>query len=254
MKSAVVTGGSRGIGLAIVKQLQEDGCTVSVIDMAKPEVAAQTMEKGNVHFDSLYYYCGDITSAADRTAFFAEVVRRNGRIDILVNNAGVAPKVRADLLDMTEDSFDRVVGINVKGNLFVSQCAAKQMISQEPAGNRRGVIVNISSCSAYASSVNRGEYCVSKAGVSMLTRLFADRLSAEGINVFEVRPGIIATDMTAAVTEKYDRMIADGLLPIARFGRPEDVAGAVSMLCSDRLCYCTGDVINADGGFHLRRL
>ena len=177
-----------------------------------------------------------------------------GRIDVLVNNAGVAPLVRADLLDMTEESFDRVVGINTKGNMFLTQAAAKQMLRLEPLGKKRGTIINISSCSAEVSSVSRGEYCVSKAGVSMLTTLFADRLAAEDILVHEVRPGVISTEMTSAVTEKYDRLIAEGLFPIARWGTPEDVAEAVSVFAGDSFLYTTGDHINVDGGFHIKRL
>ena len=177
-----------------------------------------------------------------------------GRVDVLVNNAGVAPKVRADLLDMSEESFDYVVGINTKGNMFLTQLVAKQMISQEPVDGRKGVIVNVSSCSSVVSSTNRGEYCVSKAGISMLTTLYADRLAAEGILVNEVRPGVIATDMTSTVQGKYDALIEKGTFPIARWGTPEDVAGAVSLLCSPRLRYTTGNYIDVDGGFHIQRL
>ncbi len=177
-----------------------------------------------------------------------------GGVHVLVNNAAVAPDVRADLLEMTEESFDRVVGINTKGNMFLTQAVAKQMIAQPPAGKKRGTIVNISSCSAEVSSVNRGEYCVSKAGVSMLTKLYADRLAGEGILVHEVRPGVIATDMTGGVREKYDALIAQGTFPIARWGTPQDVADAVSALCSDKFLYTTGDFINVDGGFHIKRL
>ena len=171
-----------------------------------------------------------------------------------MNNAGVAPKVRADLLEMSEESFDRVVGINTKGNMFLTQAVAKQMIRQEPLGGRKGVIVNVSSCSAVVSSISRGEYCVSKAGVSMLTTLYADRLACEGILVHEVRPGVIATDMTGTVKAKYDDLIAKGTFPIARWGQPEDVANAVSALCSDKFLYSTGNYIDIDGGFHIPRL
>ena len=177
-----------------------------------------------------------------------------GRIDVLVNNAGVAPLERADLLEMSEASFDRVVGINTKGNMFLTQAVAKQMLKQKPLEDRRGVIVNISSCSSVVSSTNRGEYCVSKAGISMLTTLYADRLAREGILVHEVRPGVIDTDMTGTVHEKYDKLIAEGAFPIARWGKPEDVANAVSALVSDKFLYTTGNYIDVDGGFHIRRL
>ncbi len=175
-------------------------------------------------------------------------------VHVLVNNAGVAPRVRADLLEMSEESFDYVLGVNTKGNMFLTQAVAKQMIRQAPLDGRKGVIVNVSSCSSVVSSVNRGEYCVSKAGVSMLTTLYADRLAQEGILVHEVRPGVIATDMTSAVQDKYDKMIGDGMFPIARWGTPQDVANAVSALCSDKFLYTTGNYIDVDGGFHIKRL
>ena len=159
-----------------------------------------------------------------------------------------------DLLEMTEESFDRVVGINTKGNMFLTQAVARQMICQEPLDGRKGVIINISSCSSVVSSVNRGEYCVSKAGISMLTTLYADRLASEGILVHEVRPGVIDTDMTSTVHGKYNKLIDEGVFPIARWGKPEDVANAVSALASDKFMYTTGNYIDVDGGFHIRRL
>ena len=155
---------------------------------------------------------------------------------------------------MTQESFDRVVGINTKGTMFLTQAVAKQMISQEQVFANKGHIVNIGSCSAKVSSISRGEYCISKAAVSTLTTLFADRLAPEGIAVNEVRPGVIATDMTSVVTEKYDKMIADGVFPIARWGKPEDVAGVVSLFCSERVLYTTGNYVDVDGGFHIKRL
>ena len=200
------------------------------------------------------YVQADISVPKDRRRIVEETVRLYGRIDILVNNAGVAPLERADLLDMTEESFDRVIGINTKGTMFLTQLAAKQMLSQKRTGGIRGYIVNISSCSAEVVSTSRGEYCVSKAGISMLTKLYADRLAGEGILVNEVRPGVIATDMTSAVKEKYDKLIGEGVFPIARWGRPEDVADAVSALVSGKFDYSTGIHIDVDGGFHMKRL
>ena len=188
----------------------------------------------------------------DRERFVKTAMDLYGHIDILVNVAGVAPKVRADLLEMTEESYDYVMDINTKGMLFLTQAVANIMI-QNP-GPARGAIVNISSLSAYTSSVNRGEYCISKAGVSMITKLFADRLAEYGIPVNEVRPGIIATDMTSKVQAKYDALIEGGLLPIKRWGQPEDVASAVVALCNGSLPYVTGQSIDVDGGFHIRRL
>ena len=255
MKTAIITGASRGIGLAIATKLYQDGCNVAVMDLADPEIAQKNLLEAGMDPARTLYHKGDITKADCRNELMSRVLEKFGRVDILVNNAGVAPRVRNDLLDMTEESFDFVVGVNVKGNLGMTQMVAKQMIKQEKEGIRKGVIVNISSCSAYTSSTNRGEYCVSKAGVAMLTTLFADRLAEEEINVFEVRPGIIATDMTAGVKEKYDHLIFDnGILPIRRWGKPQDVANCVSLLCDERMAYCTGDILNADGGFHIQRL
>jgi NAD(P)-dependent dehydrogenase (short-subunit alcohol dehydrogenase family) len=180
---------------------------------------------------------------------------RFGRLDVLVNNAGVAPRVRADLLETGEESLDFVLGVNLRGTFFLTQAAARWMVAQrETVAGHRPCIVNISSMSAYTSSVNRGEYCLSKAGVSMVTSLFADRLAEYRIPVHEIRPGIIRTDMTAKVEEKYDRLIAGGLLPIARWGTPEDVADAVAVLVSGQLSYSTGQILDVDGGFHIRRI
>ena len=253
-KTAVVTGASRGIGHAIAMQLGRDGYNVVM-------VATGAQEKNQAAVDALknegidcVYVQANIGDHDDRLRIVDEALAAFGRIDALVNNAGVAPNVRADLLEMSEESFDRVVGINTKGNMFLTQAVANQMISQEPIDGRKGVIVNVSSCSAVVSSPNRGEYCVSKAGVSMLTTLYADRLAGEGILVHEVRPGVIATDMTSTVQAKYDNLIANGTFPIARWGTPQDVANAVSVLCSDKLLYTTGDYIDVDGGFHISRL
>ena len=184
------------------------------------------------------------------------MLERYGRLDLLVNNAGVAPLQRVDLLEMTEESFDRVLGINLKGTMFMCQAAARAMLAGKAQGlpDYQPRIVNIGSISAYTSSTSRGEYCISKAGVGMVTMLFADRLAHEGIPVFEVRPGIIDTDMTKVVHDKYDRLIADGLLPVRRFGKPEDVAKMVLACASGLLDYAAGQVLDADGGFALRRL
>ena len=183
-----------------------------------------------------------------------ETVKKFGAIHVLVNNAGVAPKVRADLLEMSEESFDYDLGINLRGNMFLTQAAVNIMLKQAPEGKKRGTIINISSCSAAVSSINRGEYCVSKAAVSMLTLLYADRLAAEGIYVHEIRPGVIETDMTSKVKEKYEKLIAQGIFPIARWGNADDVAAAASVFAGDDFLYTTGNYIDVDGGFHIRRL
>ena len=240
MKVAIVTGAARGIGLAVAKKLLDNG--ICVVGMSRRE----TMEDLDENFT---YVSGDVGNTTDRESLVKTALEKTGKIDILVNVAGVAPKVRADLLDMTEESYDYVMNINTKGTFFLTQQVAKEMVRQGG-----GSIVNISSISAYTSSVNRGEYCISKAGASMITTLFADRLAEYGIMVNEVRPGIIATDMTSKVQGKYDALIEDGLLPIKRWGQPEDIAAAVWALCNGSLPYMTGQSINIDGGFHIRRL
>lgn len=253
-KTAIVTGSSRGIGFAIARQLGLDGYNIVM-------VATGPQEKNQYALDALKdlgidcaYVQANIGSQEDRRKILDGALDAFGRVDALINNAGVAPRVRADLLEMSEESFDFVVGVNTKGNMFLTQLVANQMIRQEPLDGRKGVIVNVSSCSATVSSTNRGEYCVSKAGVSMLTTLYADRLAREGILVNEVRPGVIATDMTSTVQGKYDHLIEQGAFPIARWGTPEDVAGVVSALCSSKFTYTTGNYIDVDGGFHIQRL
>ena len=253
-RTALVTGASRGIGLAIARQLGLDGMNVVMVATGSREKNASAIEGLENEGLTVGYVQADISKHDDRLRIVSEAVSLFGRIDVLVNNAGVAPLQRADLLEMTEESFDRVVGINTKGNMFLTQAVARQMISQEPLDGRKGVIINISSCSSVVSSVNRGEYCVSKAGISMLTTLYADRLAPEGILVHEVRPGVIDTDMTSTVHGKYNKLIDEGVFPIARWGKPEDVANAVSALASDKFMYTTGNYIDVDGGFHIRRL
>lgn len=249
-KTAIVTGATRGIGLAIAKQLSEDGFQVVLTGTGEQEAYARNLKWFEDNKKDYFYVQGDISDHDDRIRIVRESVEHYGKIDLLVNNAGVAPKVRSDLLDMSEDSFDYVLGINLRGNMFLTQLAAKQMIKQE----EKGIIINVSSCSSEVSSVNRGEYCISKAGVSMLTRLYADRLSGEGILVYEVRPGVIMTDMTSGVQEKYDQLIKDGAFPLGRWGKPEDVALAVSAFAEGKFPYTTGSFIDVDGGFHIRRL
>ena len=259
-RTAIVTGSTRGIGLAIAKQLAQDGCNIVMTSRGTAEKYRESIREVEALGAEVLYLQADLGDISTCELVAGEAVRHFGRIDILVNNAGVAPKVRCDLLEMSEESFDYVIGTNTKGNMFMTQAAAKRMIAQDylneeykRAGNK-GAIVNISSCSAAVSSTSRGEYCVSKAGISMLTTLYADRLAAEGITVNEVRPGIIMTDMTSTVKDKYDRMIRDGVFPIARWGRPEDVANAVSIFCSDKMRYTTGSYLDVDGGFHIQRL
>lgn len=255
-KTAIITGSGRvnGIGFAVALELCEQNYNivlVGVSDKTKAQPALDILKEKNVE---AIYVQADISKTDDREKLLKETLDEFSQVDVLVNNAGVAPLVRADLLEMSEESFDRVISINTKGNMFLTQLVAKQMLKQEVKGKKRGTIVNISSCSSTVSSISRGEYCVSKAGVSMLTMLFADRLASDEIYVYEVRPGVIATDMTATVEEKYTKMFKEGAFPIARWGLPEDVAGAVGAFCSDKFTYSTGNYIDVDGGFHIKRL
>lgn len=256
MKIATVTGSRRGIGLAIARELAADGYTVVLSDVIDEAEAATLLADLKAEGFSVDYRRCDISKADDRAALFAYIRDTYGRLDVLVNNAGVAPRVRLDLLETTEESFDFLMNINLRGTFFMCQGAANLMRERQGADlpDYRPRIVNIASMSSYTSSTNRGEYCISKAGISMVTQLFADKLAADGIPVFEVRPGIIQTDMTAAVTEKYQKLIDEGVTPIRRFGQPKDVADCVMAAVSGRLDFATGQVLNADGGFHLRRL
>lgn len=254
-KIAIVTGSRRGIGLATVKKLMSDGYTAVLCDVVEKEEVKDLLAELNRQGEADYFRC-DISVPEDREALMDAVVEKYGRIDALVNNAGVACKQRLDILETTVESVERLLRINLEGTFFMCQAGAKRMIAMKKAGlpDYNPHIVNIASMSSYTSSVSRGEYCMSKAGISMVTKLFADRLAEENISVFEVRPGIIMTDMTAVVKEKYEKLIAEGVTPIRRFGQPEDVANCVSAACSGLLDFGTGTVLNADGGFHIQRL
>ncbi len=249
-KVAIVTGASRGIGREISLKLALHGFIVVAAARASEEDAALYIEHLQALSPDSIYVPTDISDDTARKNLVDTAFERFGRLDILVNNAGVAPLERNDILLMKEESMDRLLDINLKGTFFLTQYAANKMIENH-CGD---MIVNVTSMSAYTASVNRGEYCISKAGLAMVTDLFAVRLAEYGINVYEIRPGIIRTDMTAGVTEKYEKMIADGLLPIDRMGLPEDVAKAVLALAMGLFPYSTGEVINIDGGFHLRTL
>lgn len=252
---AIVTGAARGIGRGIAEALARVEFDLVVDDVLEPEAAGETMKVLRDLGAEVLYLRADISKSEDRARLVQECQGRFGRLDLLVNNAGVAPAQRLDILQATEESFDRVLAINLKGPYFLTQMVANWMIEQKREHpGRSPKIVNISSISAYTSSPSRGEYCISKAGVSMMTKLFADRLAEYGINVYEIRPGIIATDMTKAVKEKYDALIAGGLTPIARWGLPEDIGKAVAAIAFGAFPFSTGEVINVDGGFHLRRL
>lgn len=274
---ALITGASRGIGRGIALELAKIGHDL-VINYAGNEAAARQTAADCVAVAQTTgktiraEICqADISKGLDRKKLVEFTKSEFGWISLLVNNAGVAPDVRADILEATEESFDRLMAINVKGPYFLTQLVGKWMIEQcsrrgneadskshanppPHVGGYKPKIVTVSSISAYTASTNRGDYCVSKAALSMLTPLFAARLAANNINVFEIRPGIIATDMTGPVKEKYDKLIAEGLSPIQRWGTPEDIGRAVAAIASDAFPFSTGEVINVDGGFHLRRL
>jgi NAD(P)-dependent dehydrogenase (short-subunit alcohol dehydrogenase family) len=283
---AMVTGGSRGIGRGITERLLHDGYRVSILATrpAPQDILDELSALGDIS-----YTAGSIAEPADHRRYLDDTLAAFGRVDVLVNNAGVAPSVRNDLLVATADEFDRVLSINLRGPYFLTQLVANQMLAQDPStgspstgsgtgtgtgtgigigigpstgspstssgtGTVRGAIVNVSSVSATVVSTNRGEYCISKAGVAMATQLWAARLAPEGILVYEVRPGVIATDMTAGVQEKYDALFASGLAPMPRWGQPSDVAGAVAVLASGQMPYSTGDVITVGGGMQIQRL
>jgi NAD(P)-dependent dehydrogenase (short-subunit alcohol dehydrogenase family) len=250
-KVALVTGASRGIGRAIAVALAKNGFDVAV-NYAKNAAAAEEVKRDiESSGQRAQLVQADISSTEDRQKLVDESLKAFHRIDLLVNNAGIAPERRADLLDASEGSFDRLIATNLKGPYFLTQLVARHMVQSRIAGK----IITISSISAYTASVNRGDYCVSKAGLSMMTQLFAARLAEHGINAYEIRPGVIDTDMTAGVKARYDQLIhQQDLTPIRRWGLPDDVARAVVAIASDLLPFSTGEVINVDGGFHLRRL
>jgi 3-oxoacyl-[acyl-carrier protein] reductase len=255
---SLVTGAGRGIGRGISVELAKLGHRVVINYAGNTDAAEECLRLVREAGGDGVKVRADISSLADRERLVQETLAAYGRIDLLVNNAGVAPAVRADLLEANEESFDRLVRINLKGPYFLTQRVARQMIAQVQSGavNPFGAprIVTISSASAYAASVNRGDYCVAKAGLAMMTKLFAVRLAEFGINVYEVRPGVVATDMTEGVKEKYSRMIEQGVWPIRRWGKPGDVARAVVAIARGDFPFSTGEVINVDGGLHLRTL
>jgi 3-oxoacyl-[acyl-carrier protein] reductase len=258
---ALITGASRGIGRAIALELARVGFDLMVNFVSNEAAAEESCVNARLASGDRQVRVekcrADISRADERARLLVATRNQFERLDLLVNNAGVAPDARADLLEASEESFDRLVGINLKGPYFLTQAVARWMVEQRAAGtvaNYQPAIVNITSVSAYAASPERGDYCVAKAGLAMMTKLYAARLASEGINVYEIRPGVIATDMTADVRAKYDRLIDDGLTPINRWGTPEDVGRAVAAIATGSFPFSTGEVINVDGGFHLQRL
>jgi len=258
---ALVTGASRGIGRGIALALARAGHSVAINFASNHDAALECKQLCQAAAPagsgtSFETFSGDISATSGRAQLLKAVIDCFGWIDLLVNNAGVAPAERKDLLEATEESFDRLISINLRGPFLLTQAVANFWLTglAEHAARPRPKVITISSISAYTASINRGDYCVSKAGLSMMTRLFAVRLAGEGIGVYEIRPGVVATDMTGPVKEKYDRLIAEGLTPIARWGTPEDVGRAVVAIAQDQFPFSTGEVFNVDGGFHIRRL
>lgn len=252
---ALVTGASRGIGRAIAVELAGRGYAVAVNYHARADAAAEVVAAIEAAGGAALAVRGDVAAANDRAALVAAACDRWGRLDLLVNNAGVTSPGRKDLLEATEESWDAVLATNLKGPFFLAQLAARRMIEQIRGGAiPSGCIVNVSSISALAASTNRGDYCIAKAGLEMLTWLWAARLAEEKIMVYDVCPGVIASDMTAPVREKYDQLFAEGLAPIRRWGESEEVACAVAALATGAFPYCTGQRVYIDGGWHVRRL
>ncbi len=252
---ALVTGGTRGIGLGIAQALAADKLDLVLCGRRPESDVASVLNDLRAHGIDALYVPADIGHSEDRTSLLARARERFGALHVLVNNAGIAPRERRDITEMTEESYDEVLGVNLKGPWFLTQAAARWMIEQRTAEQSwHGCIVTVSSVSATLASVNRGEYCIAKAGLAMTTRLWAVRLAREGIPVYEVRPGIVATDMTAGVKEKYDGQIGEGLVPQGRWGEPRDVGRAVAMLARGDLAFSTGQVVMVDGGLTLGKL
>jgi len=256
MKSvAFITGGSRGIGLGIAKELAQNNFDLAINGTRAAEDVADVINELKQFNVDVIYCRGDVSSSIDRKNMLQKIKDHYGKLHVLVNNAGIAPRQRNDILAATEESFDEVMNVNLKGPYFLTQQVANWMIEQKSTdSNFNACIINISSISATVASVNRGEYCISKAGISMATKLFAVRLGEFDIPVFEVRPGIIKTDMTAGVTEKYDKLIAEGLCVQLRWGQPEDVGKVVASLAAGNFMYSTGQVVMVDGGSTIARL
>lgn len=254
-KVALVTGGSRGIGFGVARELAASGFNIAINGRREESDVAGALSELKAAGVTTLYCRADVAERADHARMLEQIRERFGRLDVLVNNAGVAPDVRADILEASPESFDRLININLRGPYFLTQAAAQWMARQRQAdASFRGCIVNVSSISATVASVNRGDYCISKAGIAMATQLWAARLGEFGIDVYEVRPGVIATDMTSGVKEKYDALISGGLTVEKRWGTPRDVGKAVAMLARGDLSYATGQVLSIDGGITLQRL
>ena len=253
-RQALVTGGGRGIGRGIVLALATEGWHVAINFRSNRDAAEEAAAAARAAGGEATLVPGNIADPAGRATVAEATLEACGSLDLLVNNAGMAPRQRVNLLEMGEDSYDEVMDVNLKGPLFLTQTLARHMVARVDAGGSPGQIVNIGSISGFTSSPNRSEYCISKAGMIMMTALLADCLSPWGINVYEIQPGVIETDMTSGVKARYDALIADGLTPIPRWGQPEDIGKAVAAIAGGALPFSTGEAIRVDGGFHLHRL
>jgi NAD(P)-dependent dehydrogenase (short-subunit alcohol dehydrogenase family) len=254
-RCAVVTGGRRGIGRGVCLALASAGFDIAIVDLEDDEASRATLADIRTNGVDARFVQGDIAAIATHASIVESVYDAFGTIDCLVNNAGVSVHKRGDLLDVAPDSFDRVIGINLRGTFFLTQAAARRMVAEQrrPDAPVRS-IVTISSINAWLVGVDRGEYCIAKSGLTMLTKLFAVRLAAHGIHTYEVRPGIIETDMTAPAREKYDRLIGAGLTPVARWGTPDDIGAAVAALATGAVPFSTGDAYHVDGGMHIYKV
>jgi 3-oxoacyl-[acyl-carrier protein] reductase len=254
-KRALITGGTRGIGLGIARALAQDGWNLSLCGVRSETEVSSTLDELRGAGADVDYWPADLASAGDRARLVAAVRARHGAVNALVNNAGRAPRVRADLLDASEDAFEALLRTNLQGPYFLTQALARDQVARRKEDSTFDAsIVFVTSVSAELASINRGDYCVSKAGLAMAVRLFAARLAEHGIPVYEVRPGIVETDMTAPVHDVYDRRIAEGLVPAGRWGQPEDVGKVVRSLVRGDLPYATGSVIQVDGGLAIPRM
>lgn len=254
-QTALITGGTRGIGKGIAMELAKAGFNIAVNGVREEQQIKSVLEELRQTGTDVIYCQGDISSSEDRIQILKCVENHFGELNILINNGGIAPKVRADLLDTTEESFEQLIRTNLQGTFFLTQQAANLMVRHSSENsNYKGCIITISSISSHVASINRGEYCIAKAGLSMMTKLFAIRMGEYGIPVYEVQPGIIATDMTAKIKEKYDALFKDGIAIENRWGYPEDVAKAVATLAKGEIPYATGQVLTIDGGLTIERL
>ena len=255
LKVALITGASRGIGRGIALELAAHKWSIVINYQSNEQAAIETSERVQENGVDCITVKADIGIPSDREVLVQSTIEKYGHIDLLVNNAGIAPKRRLDVLKTTEENYDNIMSVNLKGPFFLSQLVANEMIAGiQSKVMKSAKMINIGSISAYASSPNRAEYCISKAGMSMMTKIYADRLSEYGIHVYEIRPGVIETDMTNVVKQKYDTLIEEGFTPIKRWGQPSDVGKAVAAIVEEYFPFSTGEIINVDGGFHMRRL